>query len=284
MKFAQMIEDLREFAQTATLKELFDELMLQSGYDTSLSGDPETCDERRENLRELSSNLLKYSEENPDGDLSGFLEEVALMTDIDNYDESADSVVMMTLHASKGLEFPVVFIPGMEEGIFPGHQSMYSEEDVEEERRLAYVGITRAKRKLFISHANSRMLFGTTQRNLHSRFVIEIPDALTERTGRRPASQSPFEAQGRGDYDREDRSSLSGNGYLSRSRAQITKKPAPASTETYAVGDTVMHKVFGKGVVVSAKPMANDFMLEIAFEGGSTKKLMANFAKLQKLK
>ena len=163
------------------------------------------------------------------------------MTDIDNYNAQQDAVVMMTIHSAKGLEFPVVFLPGMEEGIFPGIQSMYNPDDIEEERRLAYVGITRAKEKLYISHANMRMLFGSTSRNLPSRFVIEIPDALTERTGRQPASQRTFDSLVRGDY--EDRN-YSGNGYLSK----INQNPQPASAPkgpsvSYNVGESVMHKV-----------------------------------------
>ncbi|MBE6776344.1 MAG: ATP-dependent DNA helicase PcrA [Ruminococcaceae bacterium] len=286
MEFTSTIESVRANVDKIPLDELFEDIIRKTDYMAHLRLDKEKGSERIENIYELVTNLKNFQSENEEVTLSGFLEEVALMTDIDNYNAQQDAVVLMTIHSSKGLEFPVVFLPGMEESIFPGVQSMFSPDDVEEERRLAYVGITRAKRKLFISHANSRMLFGTTQRNLPSRFVIEIPDALTERTGRRPTSQMSFEAMARGDYERggrEERVSFSGNGYLSRNKAQVTKKAAPVSTETYSVGDTVMHKVFGKGVVVSAKPMANDFMLEIAFEGGSTKKLMANFAKLQKV-
>ncbi len=283
MEFTSTIDSVRANVDKVPLDELFEDVIRKTEYMAHLRLDKEKGSERVENIYELVTNLKNYQSENEEVTLSGFLEEVALMTDIDNYNAQQDAVVLMTIHSSKGLEFPVVFLPGMEESIFPGVQSMFNPDDVEEERRLAYVGITRAKRKLFISHANSRMLFGTTQRNLPSRFVIEIPDALTERTGRRPTSQMPFESLARGDYEREDRSNFSGNGYLSRNRVQTAKKAPPASTETYAVGDTVMHKVFGKGVILSSKPMANDFMLEIAFEGGSTKKLMANFAKLQKV-
>ncbi len=283
MEFTSTIDSVRANVDKVPLDELFEEIIRKTEYMAHLRLDKEKGSERVENIYELVTNLKNYQSENEEVTLSGFLEEVALMTDIDNYNAQQDAVVLMTIHSSKGLEFPVVFLPGMEESIFPGVQSMFNPDDVEEERRLAYVGITRAKRKLFISHANSRMLFGTTQRNLPSRFVIEIPDALTERTGRRPTSQMSFESLARGDYEREDRSNFSGNGYLSRNRVQPAKKAAPVSTETYAVGDTVMHKVFGKGVILSSKPMANDFMLEIAFEGGSTKKLMANFAKLQKV-
>ncbi len=287
MQFTETIESVRKNLDKIPIDELFEDIIRKTDYMSHLRLDKEKGAERIENIYELVTNLKNYQSENEEPTLSGFLEEVALMTDLDNYNAQQDAVVLMTIHSAKGLEFPVVFLPGMEESIFPGVQSMFNPEDVEEERRLAYVGITRAKRRLFISHANSRMLFGTTSRNLPSRFVFEIPDALTEKTGRRP-SQMSFEALTRGDYERdsykgEERSTFQGNGYLARNKATVAKKPQSAPTETYNVGDTVTHKVFGKGVVVSAKPMANDFMLEIAFEGGSTKKLMANFAKLQKV-
>lgn len=279
--FCDLIETLSENVDKIPLDELFTDVISKTDYLGHLRLDKEKGEERIENIYELVSNLKTYESENEDPTLAGFLEEVALMTDIDNYNAQQDAVVMMTIHSAKGLEFPVVFLPGMEEGIFPGIQSMYNPDDIEEERRLAYVGITRAKEKLFISHANSRMLFGSTTRNLPSRFVIEIPDALTERTGRQPASQRTFDSLVRGDY--EDRN-YSGNGYLSK----INQKPQPtaapkAPTVSYGVGDSVVHKVFGKGVIVSSKPMGSDAMLEIAFEKAGTKKLMANYAKLQKI-
>lgn len=281
MAFTNLIDTLSENVDKIPLDELFTDIVSKTDYIGHLRLDKEKGEERIENIYELVSNLKTFESENEDATLAGFLEEVALMTDIDNYNAQQDAVVMMTIHSAKGLEFPVVFLPGMEEGIFPGVQSMYNPDDVEEERRLAYVGITRAKQKLYISYANSRMLFGTTSRNLPSRFVIEIPDALTEKTGRKPTSQMSFESLARGDY--EDRN-YSGNGYLSKI-GQQTKKAEKVSVPTvsYNVGDSVMHKVFGKGVIVSSKPMGNDAMLEIAFEKAGTKKLMANYAKLQKI-
>ena len=279
--FCDLIDTLSENVDKVPLDELFTDVVSKTDYLGHLRLDKEKGEERIENIYELVSNLKTYESENEEPTLAGFLEEVALLTDIDNYNAQQDAVVMMTIHSAKGLEFPVVFLPGMEEGIFPGIQSMYNPDDIEEERRLAYVGITRAKEKLFISHANMRMLFGSTSRNLPSRFMIEIPDALTERTGRQPASQRTFESLARGDY--EDRN-YSGNGYLSK----INQKPKAAETPkapsvSYNVGDGVMHKVFGKGVIVSSKPMGSDSMLEIAFEKAGTKKLMANYAKLQKI-
>ena len=213
------------------------------------------------------------------------------MTDIDNYNAQTDAVVMMTLHSAKGLEFPVVFIPGMEEGIFPGVQSMYYPQEVEEERRLAYVGITRAKEKLYLSHANMRMLFGSTSRNLPSRFLVEIPENLTRRVGRQnPPSAEPFGSFGRevpGGYRKaqgfaQSEQPYGGNGFLSKNRAAVQKKKTPVSTVSYSAGDTVVSKVFGVGVVLSVKKMGGDSMLEIAFEKAGTKKLMANYAKLEK--
>ena len=279
--FCDLIETLSENVDKIPLDELFSDVISKTDYLGHLRLDKEKGEERIENIYELVSNLKTYESENEEPTLAGFLEEVALMTDIDNYNAQQDAVVMMTIHSAKGLEFPVVFLPGMEEGIFPGIQSMYNPDDIEEERRLAYVGITRAKEKLFISHANLRMIFGSTTRNLPSRFVIEIPDALTERTGRQPASQRTFDSLVRGDY--EDRI-YSGNGYLSKINQKPQSAPKPkAPTVSFNVGDSVMHKVFGQGVIVSSKPMGNDAMLEIAFQKAGTKKLMANFAKLQKI-
>lgn len=168
--FTQIIDGLAEAAEELPLNELFEKAMRDTGYLDSLALDRETYQDRLENIQELSSNLLRYSEDNEEGDLNGFLEEVALMTDIDNYNEEADTVVLMTLHSAKGLEFPVVFIPGMERGIFPGIQSLYSASEMEEERRLAYVGITRAKERLYLTHARTRMLYGSTSHNAPSPF------------------------------------------------------------------------------------------------------------------
>ena len=283
MEFTSMMDEMRNSIEGMRLEDIFKMLLDKVQYIPHLRLDKEKGEERIENISELVSNLMLYQNENEDPSLAGFLEEVTLLSDIDNYNAQTDAVVLMTIHSAKGLEFPVVFLPGMEEGIFPGIQSMFKTEDVEEERRLAYVGITRAKKNLYISHASMRMMFGTTSRNLPSRFVVEIPEALTERVGRKPTSQMSFESLARGDYERrEERTVYGGNGYLSRAKTQtVSSKPAAASV-SYKVGDTVVHKVFGQGVIVSSKPMGNDSMLEIAFEKAGTKKLMANYAKLEK--
>ncbi len=284
--FYQLIDELRESLDKIPLDELFSEIIHKTQYLGHLRLDKEKGEEREENIYELISNLKTYEQENEEGTLSGFLEEVALMTDIDNYNAQTDAVVLMTIHSAKGLEFPVVFLPGMEEGIFPGIQSMYSPDDIEEERRLAYVGITRAKQNLYISHANLRMLFGSTSRNLPSRFLVEVPEALIERTGRRDMSQGGgFERSTAADRDFERSQGYSrymGTGYLSKINKQSQPKKEEAPKVSYSVGDTVYHKVFGQGVILSSKPMGSDSMLEIAFEKAGTKKLMANYAKLEK--
>lgn len=283
MEFTEMMDEMRNSIEGMRLEDIFKMMIDKVQYIPHLRLDKEKGEERIENISELVSNLMLYQNENEDPSLADFLEEVTLLSDIDNYNAQTDAVVLMTIHSAKGLEFPVVFLPGMEEGIFPGIQSMFKTEDVEEERRLAYVGITRAKKNLYISHASMRMMFGTTSRNLPSRFVIEIPEALTEKVGRKPASQMSFESLARGDYERrEERTVYGGNGYLSRAKTQTVSNKPTGPAVTYNVGDTVVHKVFGQGVIVSSKPMGNDSMIEIAFEKAGTKKLMANYAKLEK--
>ncbi len=291
LEFSALIKEFSEKADGMHLDELFKEIIERTQYLSFIKLDREKGAERLENISELITNLVTYEVENEEPSLSGFLEEVALMTDIDNYNAQTDAVVMMTLHSAKGLEFPVVFIPGMEEGIFPGAQSMYSASEVEEERRLAYVGITRAREKLCLSHANIRMLFGSTSRNLPSRFLAEIPENLTERVGRQTSSREEFFKGSGGffgsgygsDYSASQGGSYFGNGFLSNNRPVAPAKKSPsAPSVSYSVGDTVLSKVFGSGVVLSVKKMGSDSMLEIAFEKAGTKKLMANYAKLEK--
>ena len=269
--FTQIIDGLAEAAEELPLNELFEKAMRDTGYLDSLALDRETYQDRLENIQELSSNLLRYSEDNEEGDLNGFLEEVALMTDIDNYNEEADTVVLMTLHSAKGLEFPVVFIPGMERGIFPGIQSLYSASEMEEERRLAYVGITRAKERLYLTHARTRMLYGSTSHNAPSPFLEEIPEGLVEEKRKVTLSQQKPSVQ---------RAAKPKKTFDHSFGPAAPKPSAPAGS--YRVGDTVGHKLFGTGVVLSAQPMGNDTLLEIAFEKAGTKKLMANFARLTK--
>lgn len=283
--FAAQMQGLIELNndEEVTLGELYDELVERIDYLSFLkTDDPESAEDRAANVQELASNLRRFEEENPEGTLSDFLEEVSLITDIDNYDNNADSVVLMTVHSAKGLEFPVVFLPGMEENIFPGMASVYVPSEVEEERRLAYVAITRAKEELYIFHAESRMIFGMTNRNRVSRFVEEIPETLVEHTRSRDYSARPVSMPSFGGAKPfgeapKTKSVAEAGGFVPKPRV----KPAPAGT--YRVGDTVLHKAFGTGLIVSATPMANDTLLEVAFDKVGTKKLFANFARLTKV-
>lgn len=283
--FAAQMQGLIELNddEEVTLGELYDELVERIDYLNFLkTDDPESAEDRAANVQELASNLRRFEDENPEGTLSDFLEEVSLITDIDNYDNNADSVVLMTVHSAKGLEFPVVFLPGMEENIFPGMASVYVPSEVEEERRLAYVAITRAKEELYIFHAESRMIFGMTNRNRVSRFVEEIPEMLVEHTRSRDYSARPVSMPSFGGAKPfgeapKTKSVAEAGGFTPKPRV----KPAPAGT--YRVGDTVLHKAFGTGLIVSATPMANDTLLEVAFDKVGTKKLFANFARLTKV-
>ncbi len=275
--FTDMMESVRVKADSLKLTELFELIMTESGYLSSLALDQETYVDRSENLNELSSNLLKHEEETENATLGTFLEEVSLMTDIDNYNAEADTVTLMTLHSAKGLEFPFVFIAGMEEGIFPGMQSMFIPSEVEEERRLAYVGITRAKKKLYLTATKTRMLFGSTTHNRPSRFVNEIPAHLVENISKASitSAQQIMFAQ------TEIRTEKSYT--IPKKYSQKKEKVSSESSAEYKVGDTVEHKSFGKGVILSVQPVGGDYFLEIAFEKASTKKIMAAYAKLKKL-
>jgi len=276
MSFYNMICELIEAANDPDvgLADLLDMTLDKSGYITALLASDEKAQDRIENLQELSSTMLRYEEENgEDTTLGGYLEDVALVTDIDAYDDDADCVSLMTLHAAKGLEFPVVFIPGVEEGIFPNMTSMLDVAEIEEDRRLAYVGITRAKKQLYITHAESRILYGQTQRNKLSRYAGEIDGSLIEHRGlthRSSANASDI-------ISRHENARAA-----ARSSTRITTAPSAASA-SFAPGDSVKHRVFGEGTIISASPMGNDTLLEINFTKVGTKKLMANFAGLKKL-
>lgn len=199
------------------------------------------------------------------------------MTDIDNYDDKADTVVMMTMHSAKGLEFPVVFLPGFEDGIFPGVQAIYSPEQLEEERRLAYVAITRAREQLYILNAQSRMIFGSTNRNRPSRFLQEIPEELMEHTAARSWKQpKPGTALPVSSKEVREAAMESALHFGAPQSAQAHK------ALQFRPGDQVEHRAFGKGMVLSVTPMGNDHLLEIAFESKGTKRIMANFAHLKR--
>lgn len=263
--------------ESVSLHELYELILEKTGYIEALRGEKEEAETRIENINELASNLLKFQEENgEEATLSAFLEEVSLMTDIDNYDETADTVVMMTMHSAKGLEFPVVFLPGFEEGIFPGLQAIYDPNEIQEERRLCYVAITRAKESLYLLNADSRMLFGSTSRNRPSRFSLEIPLDLINKTREQDWRKPDLGTKMPVAETELRRKSATAAMHF----GQVT--PPARGGNVFKTGDMVQHKTFGKGLVISATPMGNDVLLEIAFEQG-TKKLMANFARLAKV-
>ncbi len=291
--FTDKIQEYRSAAETLTIAELLQFVLEDSGYLQSLESEPDKYEDRIANLSELSANIKRYCEENEEPTLNGFLEEVALMTDIDAFNAEADNVVLMTIHSAKGLEFTNVFLIGMEDGVFPGQPALYDHEEMEEERRLAYVAITRAKKRLVLTNARCRMVFGSTTYNAPSCFVDEIPPHLIERSGlpvRRSASKQSyggsFSDSGTSDFAFSSAAAPSG---ANRSGSKVdrgfssAKTQRASGTESYKVGDGVMHKAFGQGVVLSVKAMGNDLLLEIAFEKAGTKKVMAKFAKLEKI-
>ncbi len=292
MGFAKLIRNFQQCIEDGMgLNDLLQEVLEDTKYLSYLNEDPETYEDRVNNIKELSSMFVKYEEESEDANLSEFLEDVALISDIDSYNEDEDAVVLMTLHSAKGLEFPVVFIPGMEEGIFPGNQSMFSEEDLEEERRLAYVGITRAKKKLYLISSQQRMLYGQTSRNMPSRFLREIPSSVIDDQSvvERRSFASSRSSFGTGTRSTGTSSFASSNHVTSMKQSSSsahkfgqTGNAAQKSNVDYKVGDTVIHKSFGTGTILTVTPMGGDMLLEVAFDKAGTKKMMANYARLEK--
>ncbi len=274
--FCSIIDDLSMAAKEKTIHELFELILIKTGYLNALYTEGKEGQDRVENVKELATGIKQYEAENEDATLSGYLEEIALISDIDSYEEGADAVVLMTVHSAKGLEFNKVFLVGMEEGLFPGNQSIYGGVDeMEEERRLAYVAITRAKRELYITNADMRMLYGTTSRNLRSRFVTEIPVSLCNETSARKSSFSSQIPQKNHSFFGYDYTKV-----FSQPSAATPKATAPAGA-SYSAGMRVEHKTFGEGLIIKTTPMGNDAMLEIAFDSVGTKKIMAGYAKLK---
>ncbi len=279
VKAANMFMYLSDFAENHSLGELLDELLDKTGYANAMKALGDEGIGRLENINELKTTMAQYTEENgEEASLSGFLEEISLYTDLDKLDDDGSAVSMMTMHSAKGLEFPTVFIVGMEEGIFPGVRSMDSLEDMEEERRLAYVAITRAKKKLYITHAKQRMLFGSTNRNLISRFAKEIGQEYIEKIDSTVRKHESIEEQDEVITSSVPKYSLQSE--IASRKAERVKNTVQAD---FSVGERVRHNVFGDGTVLSVKKISNDAMLEVAFDSVGTKKLMANFAKITKI-
>lgn len=353
-RFYEMYRELCDLSVSEPLDVFVGDVIAKTGYEAMLKAMKEEGETRRENLGQLVSSIKTYADQNgEDATLSGFLEEVALISDLDSYDDDADSVTMMTIHSAKGLEFPYVFVVGMEDGIFPGDMAKYNEEDMEEERRLCYVAITRAKKELYLSTSRTRMIFGQTRRNPPSTFLSEIdPDLLDESQSPElagygggfgagygtystnvPGGRSGYSGASRGYLNSEYNAHPSGfgggyssgfvsgghespNSYGGRHQVQSTgfgsgygrsraggntapagagtstlagapgaapKKPEVKKTVSYAPGDIVDHRVFGRGKVLKATPIAGDCIVEIQFDRVGVKKTMANYAPLKKV-
>ena len=293
LQFSGLIEGLADLLNTGmSLPEFYDELLERSGYVTMLQAKPtEENKTKLENVRELKSSINAYVENAETPTLAGFLEEIALYTDIEQYNESDDAVVMMTMHSAKGLEFPHVFLVGFEDGLFPGMRAIGDREEMEEERRLCYVAITRAKQTLTISYAKQRMLYGRTNAALKSRFLGEIPeDCIVRKGGTKPRAETGYYGSYSGSYGsyggydnqyqrRPTAQEIAAKERMKRSETSVfTSQPQKAAYLELNKGDMVMHAAFGKGMVLSVMKMGGDALLEIAFDDIGTKKLMAKTA------
>ena len=297
-QFADLMSGLRRQAGELPLPDFYEQVVSRTGYAVMLEAKDTVEDRTRlENVRELLTSINSYIED-AEGEptLAGFLDTIALYTDLDNHDPNEDCVVMMTMHAAKGLEFPVVFVVGVEEGIFPGIRAIGETEEMEEERRLCYVAMTRAKERLHLTCASQRMLFGRTSANRPSRFVGEIPAEYVQASGRSYWSAPDDDAAGRWTAPSTrspsaDRPSAYGaprvpGGAGSPRRSQSAPRgglgrpetKAPASLPSFQKGDAVVHKAFGTGMILNVTPMGGDALVEIAFDKGGTKRLMLKSA------
>lgn len=273
-KFAVIWEELIAAEREMPLEKFLDIVLEKTGYRDALEHMGEEGAFRLENIEELKSSMLTYEKEAEEPSLGGFLEEISLYTDVDKYEPDQDVVMLMTVHSAKGLEFQNVYLVGMEQGVFPGNRSMDSQEDLEEERRLAYVALTRAKKKLTLTTAASRMLFGTTMRNPQSQFLTEIDRSLLKQETSQKQSLRGISAQ-----KPESLQSIS----LQQQMAASKPKKYQAVPKVFHVGERVRHASFGDGTVLAITKMANDAMLEVGFDQVGTKRLMASHPKIKKL-
>lgn len=284
--FVSFIQSLKSKAQAYTVEEILEEIIDLTGYVDELKAeDTEESRARIENIDELISKTVSYqnlrSAEGGEASLSGFLEEIALIADIDTVDPGQDYVLLMTLHSAKGLEFPNVYLAGMEDGIFPGSMSVFSADpsDMEEERRLCYVGITRAMKELTLTSARQRMIRGETQYNRVSRFVREIPRELVElgETIQDKKPKIPETSSAKSGYA-QMRMAFQANAFQPQN-FKVTK----ADSLDYGVGDTVRHVKFGVGIVKNIVEGGRDYEVTVDFDRAGTKKMFAGFAKLKKI-
>lgn len=271
-EFYAFIMKMRELSETEPIEELVNDVYELSGYRAFLETD-EKADERMDNVGELVSGAARYSESAAEPSFSDYMDNLALVSDIDNYDEELDAAVLMTIHAAKGLEFPIVFICGFDDGIFPSFMCIYDHSELEEERRLCYVGITRAMDRLFVTCARSRIVYGKSTQYRPSRFLDEIPEDVLNIIDPAPAALD-VKLPPRFDGRKTPENSLT---------ADPRAHSAPKSVkETFKAGDRVRHKKFGCGTVISAEPIGNDIHYEIAFDSVGTKNLLGLYASLTK--
>ncbi len=273
---ADVFDSLQEAAETMPLDAFYDTLLETSGYMDMLRAEGEEGENRIENIKELKTSILSYintaENEGDEPTLSGFLEEISLYTDQDRADESQDAMTLMTIHAAKGLEFENVFLIGLEEGVFPGRRSMDSPEEIEEERRLAYVAITRAKQRLYITTTSFRMLYGQTASNTSSRFLREMDPEVIEKE--ELEQQSTFTASQGGTKPK-----LQTDAFF----RYAEKNSSSAPDLSFTAGDRVKSFIHGEGTVLTVTPMGGDVLLEIAFDRVGTKKIMAKYARIRKV-
>ncbi len=297
--FAELINALTAKAAHLSLPDLFDAVLDDTGYRQMIINAGEEEKDRLDNLEEFKSSIIEYVNKTEEPTLTEFLEENALVADVDRYDESADAVVLMTVHSAKGLEFPIVILPGFEDGIFPSMQTVVgSNDDMEEERRLAYVALTRAKEQIYIMHTKHRLLYGQTQANPLSRFVTEIPEQYTKREENN-YSGGMYGSLGTIKTYYSDRQPQYGNGSNSAYTRPISERKSIGGETTvgkpifnrntkeertvFKPGDRVKHQTFGEGEILSVRPMGADTLYEVMFDRVGTKKLMATYAKLVKI-
>jgi len=311
-EFVNVIEELRTKKDDMKISDLIKETLKKSGYTKALENENTIEAENRiENLEEFLTVAIEFEDESADNKLSDFLEGITLSSDIDNMEETEETVTLMTLHSAKGLEFPVVFLVGMEEGIFPGYKSIGEPKELEEERRLCYVGITRAKEHLFLTCSKQRTIFGSTSCNQVSRFLREIPsdllDGYDEALGEKKESSNLFgDSKYSWTYGSKDNGNIktykidknetkvaassnssNNNGFMFRTAESflnnLTKKVSGSSVDLsqYKAGVRIYHKKFGEGVISNVEPEGDDLKVDIQFDKVGHKRLMAKFANLE---
>lgn len=281
LSFSEIIQSLIKLKDTVTIEDLTGRILNDTGYMPALVMEDTTESKTRiENLGEFISVITEFEKNEETGNTLGeFLENISLVSDIDGYDENEDSAVLMTIHSAKGLEFPIVFLSGLEEGLFPGMRSMESDDDIEEERRLCYVAITRAKEQLYITKTISRTIHGKTMPTTASRFFKEIPvEYLDDKTTLQPKVAKVMQ-----DLGVRNASAPKKEVYMTKGFGSSVKSSGSTDYSKFKAGDAVEHRTFGRGEILKATPCGNDCILEIQFESIGFKRLMAAFAKVKKI-